>query len=274
MNKRENRFFPGQMYSNDISIYPFKDKKTEKKLESDNVKQSGQLLEYHKSIGCECSLDWGDKSTDEGGHIDYFQRHGYLILRNLYDTTPLYEIPPIERGQYNFDDYGNVSKTSEVESQVNGSLSRYNYQKYKEHHTKIRLILEELLQEKLYNTYYYDRFYFLNQELTPHIDRDACEISVSIQISTNRNHNYEWPFCIQSRTGENHSIFTQNGWGILYMGCERLHWRYPLESRYSNFGKVLNKIIRKPDDTYHHQVFFHYVRANGERSHFANDSIK
>ena len=45
--------------------------------------------------------------------------------------------------------------------------------------------LEEALGRKLYNTYYYDRFYYPGQALSLHADRDACEISVSIHISTN-----------------------------------------------------------------------------------------
>ena len=45
--------------------------------------------------------------------------------------------------------------------------------------------LEEAIGRKLYNTYYYDRFYYPGQELTRHADRDACEISVSVHVSTN-----------------------------------------------------------------------------------------
>ena len=72
------------------------------------------------------------------------------------------------------------------EHQVNGSLATYTHPQYRQAHTKIRLILEDILGEKLYNTYYYDRYYFVGQRLFRHADRDACEISVSIQISSNR----------------------------------------------------------------------------------------
>ena len=47
------------------------------------------------------------------------------------------------------------------------------------------------IERKLYNTYYYDRFYFSGQQLTKHTDREACEISVSIHINTNLEEN--WP---------------------------------------------------------------------------------
>ena len=54
--------------------------------------------------------------------------------------------------------------------------------------------LEEAIGRKLYNTYYYDRFYYPGQELTRHADRDACEISVSVHVSTNlEGKDADWP---------------------------------------------------------------------------------
>ena len=42
--------------------------------------------------------------------------------------------------------------------------------------------LEKHIGRKLYNTYYYDRFYFPGQKLERHADRDACEISVTVHV--------------------------------------------------------------------------------------------
>ena len=59
--------------------------------------------------------------------------------------------------------------------------------------------LEKIIGRKLYNTYYYDRFYYPGQELTRHADRDACEISVSIHVSTNlEGKDADWPFWIKT----------------------------------------------------------------------------
>ena len=63
--------------------------------------------------------------------------------------------------------------------------------RYRTIHSGVRRKLEKVLGRKLYNTYYYDRYYFPGQELTKHADRDACEISVSIHISTNLPDDYE-----------------------------------------------------------------------------------
>ena len=66
--------------------------------------------------------------------------------------------------------------------------------------------------------------------------------------------------------GESCSICLSPGDGVMYKGCERPHWRDPLPSRH-----VGNCYAELPDDTYYHQVFFHYVLADGNRVHCAND---
>jgi hypothetical protein len=235
------------------------------------VEYSPILEQFNKysNQGLYCSIDKNAPPAPFGSR-EYFERHGYVIIKNLYDPKELYEPVPNERGQINY--FGSVDNFRHTpdEMQVPGSIARYSHPKYKQIHTNIRLILEDILGEKLYNTYYYDRFYFAGQRLIRHKDRDACEISVSVQVSSNSSK--PWPFCIETPNEEERSLNLQDGWGLLYKGCEREHWRDPLKSRHSKFKRILNKISRKRDDTYHHQIFFHYVRANGPRVHCANDA--
>jgi hypothetical protein len=228
-----------------------------------------ELYNDYYNKGIHCSIDSTDEPVPYGAR-DYFDRYGYMIISNICDPRELFDDIPKQRGQYSY--YGSLDKFSHCpeEMQVNGSTSRYNYPKYKRVHSEIRLILEDILGEKLYNTYYYDRFYSSGQRLYRHSDRDACEISISVQISTNAI--TSWPFCIETPSGEERFCNIENGWGILYKGCEREHWREPLKSRHGKIKKFLNKITKNEDDTYHHQVFFHYVRADGDRAHCAWDS--
>jgi hypothetical protein len=230
-----------------------------------------QFNKYHKQ-GLKCSIEPNSSDTSSGAK-QFFNKYGYMIIENLCDPKEIYHPVPKERGQYSY--WGKKLHQFNYipeERQVNGSLSRYSHPYYRELHNKIRIILEDILEEKLYNTYYYDRFYFVGQRLFRHADRDACEVSVSIQVSTNSD--VPWPFCIETPSGEEHFAILQDGWGLLYKGCEREHWRDPLQSRYTKFGKFINKITKKEDDTYHHQIFFHYVRANGPRAHCAYDMAK
>lgn len=221
--------------------------------------------------GLQCSIDPGAPGVPEGAR-QYFKKHGYLIIKNLYDANELKTEIPNLSGQINY--YGSLDKFhhSPEEQQVPGSLARYSYPPYKEAHSKIRLILEDILGEKLYNTYYYDRIYRAGQQLVRHSDRGACEISVSVQISSNLGE--PWSFCLETLEGKEIAANLQDGWGLLYMGCRVEHWRDPLKSKNGKLKRGLYKILRKPDDTYWHQVFFHYVRQNGEFAHCAWDKAR
>ena len=70
---------------------------------------------------------------------------------------------------------------------------------------------------------------FAGQELKKHADRDACEISVSVHISSNLDEC--WPFKIKSVQGEEYSLCLEPTL-VCYIRCERPHWRDPLQSRY------------------------------------------
>ena len=106
------------------------------------------------------------------------------------------------------------------------------------------------------------------------MDRDVCEISLTYQIGTNCK--TPWPIWIKTpdtydddknivKKGKEVFIKLNDGDAVIYKGCERPHWREPLKSRYNKIQRVIKKLLRKKDDTYHHQVFFHYVLADGHR---------
>ena len=215
---------------------------------------------------------------------EFFDRNGYLIIKNLCDPQELFHPVPELRGQINYrskklDDFVH----QEVENQVEGSVARYWHPQYRKTHTKIRLIIEQAIGRKLYNTYYYDRFYFPGQELKVHADRPACEISVSVHVSTNIKEN--WPIWIKTpdvfadnskmeliSKGENRSIDLEAGDGMVYKGCERPHWRDPMPG-------LLETSIEKAKGNsdyllYYHQIFFHYVLQDGIRAHYAWDMCK
>jgi hypothetical protein len=228
-------------------------------------------MQKHNQIGCYCSIPDGTKLNANNGAVkEFFDKYGFAIIWGLYDEELLKEEPPKDlKGMVHYHQNSSDSYHTEDEYQVPGSLARYHYPKYRSAHTNIKFKLEKILGEKLYNTYFYDRFYFEGQELTPHTDRDACEISFTFQIGNNRDR--VWPLWFRTPDGEDKFVCLPDGGGIIYKGCEILHWRNPLESKYNKYQKFARKLLRKPDDTYHHQVFFHYVRANGPRVHCAND---
>jgi hypothetical protein len=143
----------------------------------------------------------------------------------------------------------------EEEFKVLPTTARYNYPKYKEICYKLKSSIENFMGEKLYPTYYFDRFYFSGSSLHKHIDRPACEISVSLQISNTTG--VDWPLNFLSGE-ETLGYVMRPGDAILYKGMEFLHWRDKLEC---------------PKDAYFHQAFFHYVRADGYYLQYANDIL-
>ena len=193
-----------------------------------------------------------------------FEKNGYIVIKNLWEPEELYHPVPPERGQINY--FGSVDRFNHQpeEQQVNGSLARYSHPMYKTIHTGIRLKLEKEIGRKLYNTYYYDRFYFPGQELTKHTDRDACEISVTVHVSTNLKEC--WPIWIKTVHGEERAVCLEPGDGMIYKGCERPHWREPMPGKKKSWW---NK-----KELYYHQIFFHYVLQDGIRSHCAFDAAR
>lgn len=202
-----------------------------------------------------------------------FDRDGYIFIKNFLDLKnldhPKNVVPGIKEYFRNINLWDHRN-----EDQVPGSSSRIRYPLYRELYYHSKQKVESILGRKLLPTYYFDRIYYPNQQLHKHLDRDSCEISVSMHLSSNLKE--KWPFKLETRTwytnkkmtdiwkkGEEIEIFFNPGDAVIYMGCEVPHWRDPLKSRY-------NKSIRlfKKDDTYYHQLFFHYVFESGDRAHF------
>jgi hypothetical protein len=213
-----------------------------------------------------------------------FDKNGYLVIKDLWNPEELYHPLPEVRGQLNYwgknpDQFNH----DPVEQQVEGSLARYWHPQYRQIHTGILLKLEEVLGRKLYNTYYYDRYYFPGQELKRHADRDACEISVTVHISTNlEGKDADWPIHIKTPDqytdkkktqilvpGENRSVVLRAGDGMIYEGCSRPHWRDPMPG-----AKKSKKLFGKSSELYYHQIFFHYCLADGERAHCYMDRAR
>jgi hypothetical protein len=103
--------------------------------------------------------------------------------------------------------------------------------------------LQEITGEQLVPQYSYYRLYKKGSELKRHIDRESCEISLTLCIGYDSH--YAWPIWFKDRDGNEISIETERGDMVIYKGCELEHWREPFEGNY------------------HAQVFLHYNRKNG-----------
>lgn len=192
-----------------------------------------------------------------------FEKNGYLLIPGLVqDPENLYVPRPKESGQYTY--YNNRMDKFDYcpdESQVPGSLARYNIPTYRELHYLIKKEIEKILGMDLLPSYFYDRFYSPGNILKRHSDRSACEVSVSLQISTTLKN--PWPIWFERPDGSESYALMNNGDGVIYKGCSAEHWRDAMPDEASWWRKKIAKIRGKEIEQTHHQIFFHYIDANG-----------
>ena len=111
--------------------------------------------------------------------------------------------------------------------------------------------LSELVGIKLYPTFSYARLYYAGNELKAHVDRPACEFSVTVTLGG--EFKKSWPIYVESVAGERIACQLGIGDALVYKGCERKHWRQPFEGAWQA------------------QVFMHYVDADGPYAEWKYD---
>lgn len=113
------------------------------------------------------------------------------------------------------------------------------------------LKVESITGLSLYPTYSMARIYTNGNELVKHVDRPACEISVTIKLSDTKNYNY--PIFM----GED-KFFLEDGDAVIYRGIDVEHWREKCQH----------------DETYYlGQMFLHYVEKTGPHNSYKYDRI-
>lgn len=129
----------------------------------------------------------------------------------------------------------------QVDDQCPHSKSFSNFLPFSKLQIECLSRVSEIVREPVLPTYNYSRIYMHGETLKRHTDREACEVTISINLARC----CEWPLCLASETGEEFSIVQNPGDAVIYYGTVMPHWR----------------------DTYpgsqHIQVFLHYVRAEG-----------
>ena len=101
-----------------------------------------------------------------------------------------------------------------------------------------------LVEESLLPTYSYCMVYSPESQLIRHLDRPACEISLTVHLGGDT----KWPISIEKPNGEEVTLNLNVGDAVVYLGCTASHWR------------------EKFTGQYYSQVFLHYVRSNGPNS--------
>jgi hypothetical protein len=111
--------------------------------------------------------------------------------------------------------------------------------------------VEEVSEKELLPTYSYARIYQSGEQLKPHVDRPACEVSVTVNVATKGEFS---PIYIQYGNNEVCKFVLEPGDAVVYKGCEAVHWRKPLV-----------------EDQLNVQFMLHYVDKNGPYAEHVKD---
>lgn len=131
---------------------------------------------------------------------------------------------------------------SQADPQVPNCPSIKNYIKGLEILCEKTPVVSDMVGEYVLPTYTYARVYQNGSVLEPHVDRESCEVSLTLHLDGDT----EWEFSLKNRKGDQKDFVLNPGDAILYLGRELVHWREPYTG------------------SYYAQIFLHYVRSRGE----------
>jgi len=217
--------------------------------------------------------------------VKKFKDSGYLIIPKILSKELLDFI-----GIYAYN-RARIEGVQSIDNQVPNTPS-FGYDYVMENLSDFLLPrIESIIGMKLLPTYTYFRVYKAGDILEKHIDRPACEISITLSLRKGGN---IWPIYFnntdyKTREGDNDefiaplqdpkivdatsveevlekmhkehigdttSVLLEEGDAAIYRGCEVVHWR----EAYNEGTKLA-------------QVFLHYVDANGQFTEWKNDKV-
>lgn len=135
------------------------------------------------------------------------------------------------------------------DSQAPNSACIYNYESHKKLLYEKCDEISKAVGTKVLPTYAYSRIYVKGEELAPHTDRPACEITVSVNFDCDQ----VWPIYIHDSNLNPQRIDLNPGDAAIFLGCFMDHWRDPFEGEFCT------------------QSFLHYVRKDGFAATQEND---
>jgi hypothetical protein len=149
--------------------------------------------------------------------------------------------------------YEKGESTRDVISSEDGVPAVYKEPLYQDLQLRILPFIEKVSGCRLLPTYTYSRMYKKDCILKIHKDRPSCEVSVTLQVNSSED---VWPIYTSTKIDKSDAVehILKNGDALVYKGCDWWHWR---EQYKGNF---------------HHQIFLHYVDADGPNKHFVNDT--
>lgn len=178
--------------------------------------------------------------------VEVFNRRGCVQVNQMIDANTIATV-----SQY----FENKIKRGEWKANGKDKTTELAY--YADPLIEILLLqcketVEQACGKDLIPTYSYSRIYQPGEELEPHVDRPACEISVTVNVA---NTGEISPIYMQYADNPESKHMLNPGDAVIYKGCEARHWRLPMKEGQLNV-----------------QFMLHYVDKNGPYAAYAKDT--
>jgi hypothetical protein len=176
-----------------------------------------------------------------------FEKHGCVLVKNFIDEQTIAVVSQYFENKIRRGEWVEISKKGDP-------TSRFAY--YADPLIEVLLqaskeTVEDATGKSLIPTYSYSRIYQTGESLFPHIDRPACEISVTVNVATKGEFS---PIYTQYGQNDPEKHTLNPGDAVIYMGCDVMHWRQPLGEGQLNV-----------------QFMLHYVDKEGPNAEHAKD---
>jgi hypothetical protein len=175
------------------------------------------------------------------------QDNNYIFIDNFIDKNKALEL----YNQFKYDAKNNPQLFYN-DPQCPKSLAIYNYRPFLELLIEKTPFMTEIIGEPMFPTYTYSRLYAHGDKLDKHTDRNACEVSVTLNIGGDK----DWDIYFTKPNNEIVSYNLKSGQGVIYLGMVSEHWRNVFEGQ--EYG----------------QIFLHYVKAKGENWQYYFDKFQ
>jgi len=162
--------------------------------------------------------------------------NNYVFLDNFISPS---EAKDLHKKVLNY--YEENAQLFDNDTQCPTTPSIHNFKPFLELLIKKIPNVSELIEELVLPTYTYARLYKNGDILEKHLDRPACEISLTIHLDGD----HKWPIWFTKPNGQIVNCELTSGQAVLYKGMISRHWRDKFEG------------------TQYGQVFLHYVKSQG-----------
>jgi len=163
-----------------------------------------------------------------------FYKDGYLIVRGLLDTKDALDLGAHLKKRES------LNQGMKDDKQAPLSTSFYSDSISSAKQMELLSKIEKHIGLELFKTYNYARIYKKGSILRIHRDREACEISLTMDLGGDK-----WDVWLLDRNENPIKVQLNPGDVLIYRGCEIWHWRSKFEGEE------------------HIQVFMHYVDKYG-----------